>query len=64
MVEETQTGLALTDVQPETIARGILDIRRMDLERMSQNALRVAREKYHWGHDVGVMTAFLKGYLK
>jgi glycosyltransferase involved in cell wall biosynthesis len=63
VVEETHTGLALPSCAPEAIAQGILDVRHMNLPVLAENALRAAREKYHWSHDVGVMMEFLGRYF-
>jgi glycosyltransferase involved in cell wall biosynthesis len=60
VVEQTRTGLALESCAPEVIARGIERLRGLDLRELSANGVRACRERYHWGHDTGVLLDFLQ----
>jgi glycosyltransferase involved in cell wall biosynthesis len=63
VVESTQSGIALESCEPEVIAAGIARMRSSNLQAMSANGMRACSEKYHWGHDTGVLLRFLQSYL-
>ncbi len=63
IVEETETGIALDSCTPEEMAKAIERISHMDLRKMAENGIRVAKQKMNWSYDSEVLWRFVREYF-
>ncbi len=63
VVEEARAGLVLGDNSPEAIAAGVLRMRSLEPEPMSEGGFEAARTRFHWARDAETMVGFLNRFV-
>jgi glycosyltransferase involved in cell wall biosynthesis len=60
LIEETGAGISVNTSNPRLFAEAILNMKSMDLKKMSENALKAFNEKYNWETDSVTLIKFVE----
>lgn len=65
LIEKKNIGICVDPFNPKSIAQGILHIihNPVKYKMMSENALRLANEKYNWGNEFQKLYTFYRGLM-